>query len=179
MYMHRRRALKIIGGSCLGLGLAGVSAVYWLPASSELSLDGCLQTLMGLRGEALRSSGAWKPAAVFTHLAQSVEYSMTGYPVLKPAWFRDSAGPAAFWLFTRTGKMSHPLDERIPGAPEVRNKRNSQRALERLIGALRTFQTYPGPLKPHFAYGELSREEYAMAHVLHVNNHLTEIEVKG
>ena len=30
-----------------------------------------------------------------------------------------------------------------------------------------------GELKPHFAYGALSHEEYAAAHVLHLYNHLS------
>jgi hypothetical protein len=39
------------------------------------------------------------------------------------------------------------------------------------------FQAYTGPLKPHFAYGDLSRSDYALAHVLHIANHQDEIAV--
>jgi hypothetical protein len=30
-------------------------------------------------------------------------------------------------------------------------------------------------LAPHFAYGALDRAQYTAAHVMHINNHLTEI----
>ena len=33
-----------------------------------------------------------------------------------------------------------------------------------------------GRLAPHFAYGELTKEQYRVAHILHVYNHLEEIK---
>ncbi len=39
------------------------------------------------------------------------------------------------------------------------------------------FQADTGPLQPHFAYGPLSRADYALAHALHIANHQDEIEV--
>jgi hypothetical protein len=50
-------------------------------------------------------------------------------------------------------------------------------ALARLTTALQDFDGYNGALKPHFAFGTLSKSDYALAHVLHINNHLQEFAV--
>ena len=47
----------------------------------------------------------------------------------------------------------------------------------RLRTAVQRFQAYTGPLKPHFAYGALSRSDFALAHALHIANHQDEITV--
>ncbi|WP_371384045.1 DUF1569 domain-containing protein, partial [Salmonella sp. M9-3] len=53
----------------------------------------------------------WNLSQVLQHLAQSVEFSMQGFPALKGAWFRSSIGSAAFAVFNARGAMSHSLDE--------------------------------------------------------------------
>lgn len=71
----------------------------------------------------------------------------------------------------------HGLDEPIPG--EVINEGSSDpvQSQRRLIAALERFQSFEGPLMPHFAYGELARNEYAIAHAMHVNNHFDEFQL--
>jgi len=39
------------------------------------------------------------------------------------------------------------------------------------------FQDYQGKLEPHFSYGQLSKEEFTVAHVIHLNNHLEELKL--
>jgi hypothetical protein len=48
-------------------------------------------------------------------------------------------------------------------------------ALMRLENAFLVFKQYQGKLSPHFAYGELSKQEYEAAHVMHFHNHLSEL----
>ena len=64
-------------------------AGYWaLPAGprpAAVSLDGARQVLADLQGRALRSVRGWSPSEVFNHCAQSIDYSIDGYPELKPA----------------------------------------------------------------------------------------------
>ena len=48
-------------------------------------------------------------------------------------------------------------------------------ALNRLKKSLIDFDSYQGKLAPHFAYGELTKDEYEAAHVMHLYNHLQEI----
>jgi hypothetical protein len=73
--------------------------------------------------------------------------------------------------------MTHNLSEPIPGAPAFATDKDIKIALFRLEKSLVAFKEYEGKLLPHFAYGELSKEEYAAAHVMHLYNHLQEINV--
>ncbi len=170
--MQRRAFLTMLAaGSAVSLG-----AVWWAlpgaPAPAPLSLDAARQVLQQLDNQILTSEKGWSPAEVFNHCAQSVDYSMDGYPQLKPAWFRQSVGPAVFDLFAARGGMRHPLDEAIPGAPALDEPASQQLALQRLQVSMQRFADFKGALQPHFAYGELSHAEYAMAHVMHLYNHL-------
>jgi hypothetical protein len=171
--MQRRTLLK---GAALG-GVAILGAGFWaLPsgaAPAAVSLDGARLVLEGFKGKALASIQGWTPTEVFNHCAQSIEYSMDGYPELKPAWFRHSVGPAAFAVFSARGAMRHPLTEAIPGAAPLAEPANQEAALQRLQAAFERFAAHTGELKPHFAYGALDHEEYAAAHVLHLYNHLS------
>ena len=114
--MRRRTLLK---GAALGTA-AALGAGYWaLPAGPRpavVSLEGARQVLADLQGKTLQSIRGWSPSEVFNHCAQSIDYSIDGYPELKAAWFRHSLGPAAFAVFSARGAMRHPLDEAIPGA---------------------------------------------------------------
>jgi hypothetical protein len=114
---------------------------------------------------------AWTLAQLLQHLAQSIEFSIRGFPELKPAWFRSSVGAAAWALFNARGKMSHSLDEPIPGAPALDVERSLKSSVQRLLDAMDAFAAHKGPLAPHFAYGPLSREEYERAHLMHLANH--------
>ncbi len=110
---------------------------------------------------------------MFNHCAQSIEYSISGYPELKPVWFRSSVGPLAFSVFAARGAMRHPLNEAIPGAAPLNAPATQAQALQRLQQAFADFAAYQGELQPHFAYGSLSHADYAQAHVLHLYNHLS------
>ena len=112
---------------------------------------------------------------MFNHLAQSIEYSMTGYPEHKSDGFKRYLGSNAFAVFTYRGRMAHNLAEAIPGAPAL-DANDPMLALGRLLTALDDFQAYKGALEPHFAYGELSHQQYTWAHVMHVYNHLESFE---
>lgn len=171
--MKRRQLLKF---GALG-GVAAAGAGFWaLPTSvppDELSLQGAQRLLAGLEGKELFSLAGWSPTEVFNHCAQSIEYSISGYPELKSAWFRHSVGPLAFSVFSARGAMRHPLDEAIPGAALLSEPATQVLALQRLQQAFADFASYQGELQPHFAYGVLSHADYAQAHVLHLYNHLS------
>src|SRR3989344_4963746 len=170
--MQRRTGLK---GAALG-GVAGRGAGFWaLPgggAPAAVSLDAAQQLLAGLVDQPLRSLKGWSPAEVFNHCAQSIEYSISGYPELKPSWFRSSVGPLAFSVFAARGAMRHPLNEAIPGAAALAEPASQNQALKRLQQAFSDFNVYRGELQPHFAYGALDHADYAQAHVMHLYNHM-------
>lgn len=173
--MNRRKFLKksFLGVSILGIGTGAI----WLKTGKGkegLQLQATQSFLKSIDLDSLKSFGVWTPAQVFTHLAQSIEYSMSGYPVHKPKAFKNSIGSLAFKAFAARGEMSHNLDEPIPGADRLL-KNNIQSALERLITSLNDFNQYENSLKPHFAYGELNKQEYTWAHIMHIENHFKQM----
>ena len=172
--MKRRSTIKYLATGGLLVGLGG--SYHWLTRvrdNKELAINLTLDRLSKLNLNSIENTGSWEVARTFDHLAQSIEFSMIGFPVLKPKVFRSTAGPLAFSVFQARGHMSHGLDEEIPGEV-VKAENNSAEAHERLLKALQSFDSHDGPLKPHFAYGVLDRDQYAIAHVMHINNHLEE-----
>jgi len=142
------------------------------------SLDDVLRWLDRLeRATRVRSTNTWTMRAVLDHLAQSIEMSLDGFPAPKSALFQATAGSAAFAFFKWRGRMSHGLTEPIPGAPQLAQLSDWQPGAARLRAAVTRFQSHTGALQPHFAYGALSRADFALAHAFHVANHQDEIEV--
>ena len=131
------------------------------------------QTLEALDLSRIQSTGDWDLGRMFSHLAQGVEFSMDGYPIQKPRLFQATAGTLAFKVFAMRGRMSHGLDEPIPG--EVVAAVSAEDGLNRLWTSLEVFRDFTGPLKPHFAYGALDKTKFAKAHLLHIENHLSEV----
>jgi len=122
-------------------------------------------------------AGTWTWSKTLLHCAQSIEYSMTGYPQPKSAWFQHTAGAAAFSYFSARGRMSHNLLEAIPGAAALDANAAAAHAVATLHKAVENFQKFTGPLQPHFAYGALNRVEYEKAHAMHIANHLSVFDV--
>jgi hypothetical protein len=72
--------------------------------------------------------------------------------------------------------MSHDLTEEIPGAPTLKSDVDATVALERLHSSVEKFHNSNEPFQPHFAYGQLNRSEYELAHALHLANHFSSMD---
>jgi hypothetical protein len=175
--MERRRILK---GSAIAAALALTGGTVYLRSSTPaqiLTVDAALRKIDALADRRVSSSGTWNPHQIFSHCAQSIEYSMSGYPEPKSRLFMDTAGTLAFSVFSARKKMMHNLGEPIAGAPVLHADADSAAGLARLRQAFLAFQQFNGTLAPHFAYGALSKDEYALAHALHFSNHLEQITI--
>ena len=158
------------------LSLTGVTAMADLPKVQ--SMDDALRWLDRLdKSSSVSSTGAWPMASVLDHLAQSIEMSMDGFPQPKSALFQGTAGSAAFAFFKWRGRMSHGLDEPIPGAPALPAGADWKPGALRLRKAITRFAGHSGALRPHFAYGALDKADFALAHAMHIANHQDEIVV--
>ncbi|MBD8526912.1 DUF1569 domain-containing protein [Pseudomarimonas arenosa] len=124
----------------------------------------------------VHSQTAWPVPQVIEHLAQSIEFSLTGYPEPKPEWFQSSLGRLANAAFQRAGAMHHDLEAPIPGA-EALSMQHLHAACRRLHKALDDFLAFSGEFHPHFAYGPLGRESYLRAHLMHLADHAAKIEL--
>lgn len=174
--MNRRKFLTLSGLSVAGLTFGGAS----LGNSRDFDLTLLLGELKNLQGKPLQSSGEWSAAQIFRHCAQSIQGSLTGFPVQKSPFFQQTAGKLALFSFKAAGAMTHPLAEAIPGMAVLDKNEDPQQALALLITELELFiaQSQTGqPLQPHFAYGALSAADYQAAHWLHLQNHLSQISV--
>lgn len=132
-----------------------------------------------VQAKALVSNATWNWAQTLAHCAQSIEYSLTGFPQEKPALFQRTLGAAAIGVFTWRGRMTHDLAEPIPGAPRIAAATDPAQALERLRGAIRRFRETSEPLRPHFAYGALDKSAYEVAHAMHLANHFSAFRAKS
>ncbi len=167
--MKRRHALVLVPAL-----LAGVPAAA--RAAPLGNLDDALRWLDALAARpGARTTGAWPIGTVLAHLAQSIEMSLDGYPAPRSALFQHTVGTGAFAFFRWKGRMTHGLAEPIPGAPAIAPGTEQQAGAGRLREAIGRFQRHTGPLAPHFAYGPLTRADYAIAHALHIANHRDEI----
>lgn len=125
----------------------------------------------------LGSSAIWTWAQTLEHCAQSIEYSMSGFPESKSRLFQDTVGSAALAVFSWRGRMTHDLAEPIPGAPSLAVGSAPEVALARLLASIASFRNWPKPLQPHFAYGALDKKEYERAHAMHLANHLSQFRI--
>lgn len=119
----------------------------------------------------------WSWFQILNHCAQSIEYSLTGYPENKPVLFQVTIGKIASTVFSSRGYMSHDLNAPIPSASAIPKEGNEKEAILRLYNAIEDFKNYSEKLKPHFAYGELTKQEYEQAHAMHIANHLSFVSV--
>jgi len=166
--LRRRFALLAAAGAASSLAGCGTAPVQGFPTLASA------QAAIAALDARDRTDGAWALPQVLVHLAQSVEYSMDGYPELKSALFRTAVGRVAFAVFEARGAMGHSLAEPIPGAPPLDAAVSLDTARQRLAGALQRFEAHAGTLAPHFAYGELDKVRYTRAHLMHIANHWTE-----
>jgi hypothetical protein len=170
--MNRRNFLAVTTTAAL----TGDFAMADLPKVG--SLDDALRWLDMLdKASSVKTTGQWPLVSVMEHMAQSVEMSIDGFPQPKSAFFQNTAGSAAFAFFKWRGQMSHSLSEPIPGAAALQREGDWRPASARLRSAIERFTRHQGALKPHFAYGALSKADFSLAHAFHIANHQDEIVV--
>lgn len=173
---NRRRLLLTAGGLAAagvagGAGYVASQRDHALAAPQFADLATARLTLENLRTTPMKTRTGWDLPRVLYHAAQSIHGSIDGYPQPKPAWFRASVGSAAFAVFSARGRMSHGLDEPVPGMPSLPDGLALGPAIDHVLAALNRFDQHTGPLAPHFAYGALSKADYARAHLMHLANH--------
>lgn len=122
--------------------------------------------------DVLAPGSPWNLSQTLQHCAQTVRYSVTGYPRLKPALFRATAGALAKRVFLRRGAMRHPLGAEIDGAPPLDRDLPVARAVAQLTEAVAVFTAHTGEHTLHPAYGRCTHDEFARLHAMHLAEHL-------
>ena len=183
-----RRAFLRVGAGLAAVGaVAGGGYLLYRPANDRQLVFATVadamrevERLASATVGPLAPATAWNWSQTLEHCAQSIEFSLQGFPAPKSALFQNTLGAAAFNVFALRGRMSHNLAEPIPGAPALdASTPDASAALARLRKAVQDFAAHAGPLQPHFAYGALSRAQYEQAHAMHLANHLSAFDVRG
>ncbi len=138
------------------------------------TFDEVLGELDRLTTSGARQQGAWSFPWVLEHCAQSIEYSLTGYPVLRSGLFRATVGRIAKGKFLRSGAMSHDIEALIAGAPAL-SLSDANHAADRLRQAIAAFRAWEGSLAPHLAYGSCTKGDYEALHAMHVTDHFSKL----
>ena len=162
-----------------GVG-AGVTACEEIPLARELkfqTLDQALEELGRLEQNPPKLESEWSVAKVLVHCAQSIEYSMQGFPQNRSVIIRKLIGPMVYARFASKGQMSHDLTDPIPGAPDITNETDLGAAYTRLRKAIADFRAFSGETREHFAFGKLNKAEYEVAHAMHLANHFSQMEI--
>lgn len=139
------------------------------------SLDEALRHIQDFAHHGLEAkNGNWSLFKTLNHGAQSIEFSLSGYPAHKPSIFKHTAGKLALHVFLAKGAMSHDITMPIPDAPNIAETGEAMQGFTRLESAVQNFWNHQGSYKEHFAYGKLTKEQYDKIQALHLANHLTE-----
>ncbi len=173
--MTRKQFLRLSAGLAVTAGVTPmVSGCGARGRNLKFSnLDQVLEEMARLEvANDLQLQQPWSMYKILNHLAQSAEYSMTGYPKMDPPVVRTFAR-LAFNMFRSRGFMSHSLSAPVPGAPEIPEEGSVADGYQRLRNAISDFRAFTGVLFPHFSYGPLTREEWEIAHSMHCADHFS------
>jgi len=136
------------------------------------SLDECMSEMEQIRNaKQLHIENSWDLYQNLVHCAQSIEFSMIGFPQNKPKIIQNTVGAMIFHQFEKQGYMRHNRSEDIPGAMPVEPAGRIENAIERLTKSVNDFEHFDRELRPHFAYGKLTKSEYVKAHCMHLADH--------
>lgn len=177
--MNRRQFLLAAGAVSSAFITTGAIAT-WLDSGidkSRLTIAAVLAKLDQFNAAEITVEGRWNWSQLLQHCAQSVEFSIQGYPEHSSALFKQSVGQAAFYTFSKRGQLSHDVNEPIPGAPKLIEGLEPYQSRERFRRALLQFQHHQGELAEHFAFGKLTKQEYEMLHAMHFYQHLEYVSV--
>ncbi len=139
------------------------------------SLEDALRRIEDLAKTGVEAkTGAWSLYKTLSHGAQSIEFSLQGYPAHKSSLFKHTVGKLALHVFLAKGAMSHDISMPIPDAPSIQNDGDALQGFKRLEEAVQAFWHHNGAYKEHFAYGTLTKAQYDKIQALHLANHLNE-----
>ncbi|MEU6225518.1 DUF1569 domain-containing protein [Streptomyces sp. NPDC047042] len=122
--------------------------------------------------DVLAPGSVWNLSQTLQHCAQTVRYSVAGYPRLKPPLYRATVGALAKRAFLGRDRMRHPLGAVIDGAPQLDRDLPPAAAVAQLAEAVAQFTEHTGTHAPHPAYGPCTHDEFARLHAMHLAEHL-------
>jgi hypothetical protein len=142
------------------------------------SLEDSKKALLSLNEKEVLDLKEWSAYHIFVHCSKTIEYSMTGYPKMKPVIIRGTVGKLAINKFLKQGYMNHNLKADVPGSPVINDKGSFHEGRDILLQSIEKFMKFEGELKPHLLFGKLDRNIYDMYFAMHIADHLSELVKK-
>jgi len=139
------------------------------------SLNDAKNELLKLSKSKNVAAPQWSAYKILVHCTQTIEYSMKGYPKLKPKFIRMTVGKIAIKKFLNQGYMKHSLTAPVPSAPEIKNAGDEVAAMKNLLSAIDKFIAFNSELQPHLLFGTLTKDEYNKYFAMHIADHLSEL----
>lgn len=125
--------------------------------------------------ENITSNTKWSLYQTFAHCAKTIDYSISGYPSMKPAIIRNTIGKIVIGKFLRQGYMHHNLIADVEGSPVIEDIGTMEEGIQLLVDSIKRFEESSGMLKPHLLFGTLSKEQYDTYFTMHIADHFEEI----
>lgn len=166
------------------LSVACTAPLLMLPACDDnttlrfASLAEAQAALDRLQTGGARQAGPVTVYQMLVHCTQSLAYGLSGFPELKPDWFRATVGPVAAQAFLWQGRMYHNLADPIPGAPAIPPDGDMAVAFAGIRGAIAAFEDAArrgAILAPHFAYGDVAPPDYVRLQAFHIAQHISAV----
>lgn len=142
------------------------------------SLDEAEKYLFKLSNKDIKSTTEWSTYQTFVHCAKTIDYSMDGYPLLKPTIIRNTIGKIAIGKFFRQGYMKHNLLADVPGSSNIENGGSTQEGIQILLNSIERFKSNEKELKMHLLFGQLSKKQYDYYFAMHIADHLSSLSIK-
>jgi hypothetical protein len=117
----------------------------------------------------------WSLYKILVHCTQTIEYSMEGYPKMKPKIIQATIGKIAVTKFLNQGFMKHSLTAPVPEAPFVLDEGDAVVAMKNLISSIDKFMAYKTEFHPHLLFGNLKKNDYNKYFAMHIADHLSEL----
>lgn len=137
------------------------------------NLSEAREALLNLNENSLSSQSKWTSYEIFVHCSKTIEYSMTGYPAMKPAIVRYTIGKLAIKKFLSQGEMKHDLHADVSGSPMIEKKGSFEEGRQILLDSIDKFTAYKGEMKPHLLFGKVSQANYEQYFAMHIADHLS------
>jgi hypothetical protein len=139
------------------------------------SLEDAKRELLLLKEASNVKTKQWSLYKILVHCTQTIEYSMKGYPKLKPKIIQVTVGKIAVSKFLKQGYMKHSLTAPVLEAPDIPEGGNLDIVFQNLMDSIDDFVAYSTELKPHLLFGKLTKEEYDKYFAMHIADHLSEL----
>lgn len=109
------------------------------------------------------------------HVAQTLDYTRTGFPKALPRPVQVVIGKPGLALSKAAGRLViHTLRQRVPGAPKIARDTpvaDGIAEVDRALGELTAHLAAGKPIHPHPMFGELSASDAAWVQAAHIDAH--------